>query len=346
MNRVKPHVAIVGAGLSGAVLCDLLLKANYQVTVFDKSRGTGGRLASCRLGDYTADLGAPFLQDNCGPFARWLEAQQEVRQWQPLGCDFNGNQHGPVSVYTAEPRQSALTRRLLQEADFRSSTRVGVLWPELDEHHNRVVVRDEKGQGLGYYDAVVVATPAHQAVPLLESIPRFMKKAADINYDINWVQVLVTYSEERTHAADLISGEHQALSRIIKDSAKPGRDCPDNTDVWVLEANAAWSRRYKDSDPEEIARVLKSAFLELFPSHTHILAERTHRWLYARHSKTDADYLWDSSTGIGVCGDWFATGDAEAAWQSACSLAEALTDHFEDFFSIGSQKQEQVSLSI
>ncbi|MGH1460723.1 MAG: NAD(P)/FAD-dependent oxidoreductase [Neptuniibacter sp.] len=346
MNRVKPHVAIIGAGLSGAVLCDLLLQAGYQVTVFDKSRGTGGRLASCRLSDYTADLGAPFIQHSGSPFSEWIREQEEVKQWQPRVYDFDGIPVESTSCYTAAPRQSALTRRLLTGAEFRPSTRVGFIWPELVSENNSVVVRDEKGKGLGYFDAVVVATPAQQAAPLLESIPRFMKKASAINYDISWVHVLVTYSEEPINTPDLLSGEHKILSRITKDSAKPGRQCPVNTEVWTIEANEQWSRRQRDSDKEEVALELRKAFLELLPSHSNIIAERTHRWLYARHTKTNFTHLWDADTGIGVCGDWFAAGGAEAAWLSACSLAGELTDYLGSSCHIENEKPTPVSISL
>lgn len=346
MNRVKPHVAIIGAGLSGAVLCDLLLQADYQVTVFDKSRGTGGRLASCRLGDYTADLGAPFIQHSGSPFSEWLHEQEDVKPWQPRVYDFDGNPVESISCYTAAPRQSALTRRLLSGAEFRPNTRVGFIWPELVSENNRVVVRDEKGKGLGYFDAVVVATPAQQAAPLLESIPRFMKKASAINYDISWVHVLVTYSKEPIITPDLLSGEHKILSRITKDSAKPGRQCPVNAEVWTIEANEQWSRRHRDSDKEEVAQELRHAYLELLPSHSNIIAERTHRWLYACHTKTDSTHLWDADTGIGVCGDWFATGDAEAAWLSAHSLADELTDHLGEFCIVGNDQKKALSASI
>ncbi|MGB0204694.1 MAG: NAD(P)/FAD-dependent oxidoreductase [Neptuniibacter sp.] len=333
MENVKPHVAIVGAGLAGSVLADLLVKNNCLVTVFDKSRGTGGRLSTCRLGDYSADLGAPYILDGSGSatevdFSNWLLTQPQIEQWSPRVSDFKGNAIENLCFTTASPRQSALTRSLIAGAEFIPSTRVGYIWPELVEEKAGVIVRDDKGKGLGQFDAVVVATPALQAVPLLEAIPRFMKKAEAIKPEVSWVHVMVTYSESR-ETPDLILGEHEILSRITKDSAKPGRICPENSDVWVIEASPDWSRDNENSNPEDVAEHLRKAFMQLFPSHNHVIAERTHRWLYARHSKTDTDFLWDSFSRIGVCGDWFGQGETKAAWQSATLLSKALIEHFE-----------------
>ncbi len=53
------RVAIIGAGLAGALVAEGLHRFGAQVTVFDKSRGTGGRLAAARLGELSMDLGAP-----------------------------------------------------------------------------------------------------------------------------------------------------------------------------------------------------------------------------------------------------------------------------------------------
>ena len=42
-------IAVIGAGLAGTTLTERLLEVGYQVTVYEKSRGTGGRQASSGL---------------------------------------------------------------------------------------------------------------------------------------------------------------------------------------------------------------------------------------------------------------------------------------------------------
>jgi len=55
-----PSVLVVGAGLSG-VLAARGVAATAEVTVVEKSRGVGGRLATRRLGPATFDHGAQFF---------------------------------------------------------------------------------------------------------------------------------------------------------------------------------------------------------------------------------------------------------------------------------------------
>ncbi len=66
------RVAIVGAGIAGATLARRLTDAGMSVEVFEKSRGTGGRLAAARLGEASLDLGAPIIEAHSVEFNEWL----------------------------------------------------------------------------------------------------------------------------------------------------------------------------------------------------------------------------------------------------------------------------------
>ena len=53
-------LAIIGSGLSGLTLANHL-KDEFDVTVFEKSRGVGGRLATRRVDTYAFDHGAQYF---------------------------------------------------------------------------------------------------------------------------------------------------------------------------------------------------------------------------------------------------------------------------------------------
>ena len=62
MVDARGDIAIIGAGLAGLTAARVLSRAGRGVRVFDKSRGTGGRLAT-RRGDHgTFNHGAPVAQ--------------------------------------------------------------------------------------------------------------------------------------------------------------------------------------------------------------------------------------------------------------------------------------------
>lgn len=320
------HIAIIGAGLAGAVFGRRMLRAGHKVTVFDKSRGTGGRHAGARLGQVSADLGAPFFDAPSKDFQTWLGGQSEIIGWQPRISDFSLNAQPNETFFSASPRQSALTRSLLDTAEIITSTRVCYLWPETEG----VIVRDEQGTALGHFDSVIIATPAPQAVPLLEATPRFMQRAEMVETRPAWMTI-VSLEERSGLDAALLKGEHPIFQRITLDSVKPGRNGGVYPETWCLEANTEWSLEHQDADPIWVKSQLLEAFQTLIPNPLSVANSRTHRWLFARHlSNVNETFLWSKESNIGVCGDWLhgkgepCLGSSESAWRSANDLADHL----------------------
>ncbi|MFQ6540261.1 FAD-dependent oxidoreductase [Aphanothece stagnina] len=55
------RIAVVGAGMAGLAAARALQAQGFAVTVFEKSRGFGGRCATRWIGDYRFDTGATFV---------------------------------------------------------------------------------------------------------------------------------------------------------------------------------------------------------------------------------------------------------------------------------------------
>ena len=73
------RVAIIGAGMAGLAAARLLREAGASCTIFDKSRGLGGRMATRRTGDFSFDHGAQYFTAR-GPRFRAL-----VDDWSAAG---------------------------------------------------------------------------------------------------------------------------------------------------------------------------------------------------------------------------------------------------------------------
>ncbi len=72
-------IGIIGAGLAGLKVGSELKKQGHDITVFEKSRGKGGRLANKRLDWGVFDIGAQYFT------ARSEVFKQEVKSWEKLG---------------------------------------------------------------------------------------------------------------------------------------------------------------------------------------------------------------------------------------------------------------------
>jgi len=325
---MSKRIAIIGAGLSGAVLAHRLCQAGHIVTVFEKSRGTGGRIASSRIEGSSADIGLPYFNDVSDSFTRWLKQQACITSWVAqvkTSKDLDVSHEYLVAV----PRLSSLTRALLADATLVTRCRISHIWPD----NIGVVVRDEDGNAIDHFDAVVITAPAPQAAVLLEALPRFAHKAESVTPTANWVALvgLTTHSEI---SADILWGSG-VINRAVRDSSKPEHHGGKYPETWVIEASTEWTNLNLETPKEDVAQQLISAFnnmigLALKPGYI-----RAHRWLYARHTpptvkdQPNESYLWSKQDKIGVCGDWLLAGDAtltpaEAAWKSAQDLSDAL----------------------
>ncbi|MGI9291496.1 MAG: FAD-dependent oxidoreductase, partial [Gammaproteobacteria bacterium] len=88
------RIAIIGAGLAGLTLAREL-KNSTDITVFEKSAGVGGRMATRSAPPYAFDHGAQFFIAKSAAFqeevAKWLEAGV-VDLWQARFREFEGDQ--------------------------------------------------------------------------------------------------------------------------------------------------------------------------------------------------------------------------------------------------------------
>lgn len=78
-------IAIIGTGLAGLSAARRLHEAGLPVQLFDKSRGSGGRMSSKRSDCGSLDLGAQYFT------ARDRQFSTAVQHWQaqagsPPGC--------------------------------------------------------------------------------------------------------------------------------------------------------------------------------------------------------------------------------------------------------------------
>lgn len=74
----QPTILLIGAGLSGLLAAQTLVAAGHQVTLIDKGRTVGGRLATRAIGPGHADSGAQFFTLRNETFRQHVEAWQRA----------------------------------------------------------------------------------------------------------------------------------------------------------------------------------------------------------------------------------------------------------------------------
>lgn len=316
-------VAIVGAGIAGATVAHLLHCSGYLVTVFDKSRGSGGRIASRQTLSGPVDHGTPYFELTDPAVTRFLQPAVNagvLQSWQPrvVRVAEDGRQHAERGdVLTGVPGMSSLTRYLLQDIQLIHGARIN----NCIYRRSGWQLADEQGHQYGSFSRLVVATPPLQALPLLQSSPALCDQVRRATMECCWVTVLQSGAGS-TAPFDVALCEQGTLCRMVRHDAKPGRSAGT---VWQLQASAAWSLEHRDDDADQVAAALAAAAKEFNVVLPETFTTWAHRWLYGFTAcPVGVPSLVDREQNLGVCGDWLLGRSVQDAVSSAIHLIESM----------------------
>ncbi|MDH3270634.1 MAG: FAD-dependent oxidoreductase [Gemmatimonadota bacterium] len=313
------RVAVVGAGLSGLVAARRLRAAGARATVFDKGRRPGGRANTREHGHRRYDHGAQYFtvrEREVGEMRdTWLE-RGLVAEWKGRLVRLEGKtatEAKPSTRYVAVPGMIDLALHLAEGLDVQVGVRVG----RVERIGTEWSLADVDGKRLGSYDRVVIATPAPQAVPLLEGAPALQHRAARMRMEPSWATML-SFDEVLPLQFDGAFVVDGPFSWIARDSSKPGRA---QDEAWVVHMTPEWTRDYWDEPHDAIPDYVLGALIGRFGALPVPTFTRSHRWGYALASGDADGILYDPDLGIGACGDWCVGGRVEGALMSGLEIA-------------------------
>ncbi len=323
-----PHLALIGAGIAGLSCAMALQQAGLQVTLFDKSRGAGGRMSTRRGDDWQCDHGAQYFTARDADFraevARWQQAGV-AGLWNPRLWLFAGDspeeRASTVERFVGMPAMTAPARYLASTLSVQAPANIQQL---RRQRHGWQISSAEHGWLETRFSAVLLAVPAPQAVPLLQQpAPELAVLASNAVMRGCWA-LMLRFAAPVDLAFDAAFVNHGPLRWIARNSSKPGRS---GEETWLLHARAEWSEAHLEENPERVAAALLYAFGQLGgPAPREWTA---HRWRYA---DTDpalaAGCAWRPEIGLGLCGDWLDGGKVEGAWRSGRTLADQVLRSF------------------
>jgi renalase len=334
------RIAVVGAGMAGLACAAALVKAGRSVTLFDKGRRPGGRVATRRAeiaghGTVSFDHGAQFATAR-GNLLPWLEAERDrgdAAPWpaadaggSPRWAGIPGMSALPRSLAAALPAAQA-EQKMARHVAFLRRAAAGWMLRHLPSDTARPGQVTDEGDLAGPFDVVLLALPSPQAAPLLRAAGHaFADDAARAVIAPCWAAMIAKASP--VPGPDVLRPENGPIAWAARESSRPGRTPGSVPDCWVIHATPAWTRAHLEHGADEVAALLDAEFTALTGSDEPALYRAAHRWRHALvETALGTPCLWDPATRLGLCGDWCIGPRIEAAYESGTALAQAvLTD--------------------
>jgi renalase len=347
MAKQQRNIAVIGAGIAGLACARTLAKAGHRVTVLDKGRAVGGRLASCETPFGTFDHGAQYFTVRDARFQKALAtapgthkpwSANAVRVLDPHGRVAEAALPKQEAHWVSVPAMDALPRHWAQPLAAAGSleleTRVTRIERDsLDATRWQLQTSGPQDSVHVYsgFDAVALAIPAALAGGLLNQssvVPRIAQQLQRVEVAPCWTLMLAFPQAAQPTLSHLgpqwnaALSTHHRIAWLARESSKPGRTAIER---WTVQASAAWSQEHVDDDAPRIQAKLLKAFAEVTGIHAEPTHAEVHRWRWAKTQvPLGSSHLWDAKAGIGVAGDWCLGHRVEDAFVSGLELALAV----------------------
>ena len=283
MPATPNSCVVVGAGISGLLAACELQNAGWRVTVLDKGRGVGGRMATRRVGAGNFDHGAQFFTVRGERFEKlvedWIEAGV-VKEWTRGFADASGeSSEDGHPRYRGSDGMTSIPKHLAKGLDVKSGERA----VSVEQEDGGWKISCESGMEVSGA-ALLLTAPAPQSLALAESggyeLPEDAREQlAGISYDP--CVALMALLEGPTGVPEpggmQIKGE--LLDWIGDNQSKGISDAPGIT----VHAGPQWSREHYDASDTELAENLLSIAGDYLDSNLapRVVETSIARWRYS-----------------------------------------------------------------
>jgi renalase len=319
---------IVGAGISGLLAARTLNQEGWTVTVLDKGRGVGGRMATRRIGRGNFDHGAQFFTVRGERFAGlvegWLEAGVAT-EWTRGFADPEGrpNEDG-YPRYRGTEGMTSIPTYISRGLDVRTGERA----VRVDDAGDGWEVSCESGL-LVAGDALVLAVPVPQALDLASSggytLPDDARRHLEaVSYDpCLALMVLLDGSTVVPEPGGMqIKGEPLDW---IGDNRRKGIS---EAQAVTIHAGPQWSRSHFDDEETEVtASMISRAGDQLGTDLASAVIETSlARWRYSwvTNAHPEPCLVASDDSPLLFCGDAFGQPKVEGAALSGLAAADLL----------------------
>lgn len=343
-------IGIIGAGISGLTAGKILAEAGHEVTVFEKSRGYGGRMATRYAGksnQLKLDHGLSWFSPESDEFKAFTADMLEKKLLKVWGRNFlfydgevlsSSNPNSDTSLkYTAVDGMNSIGRHLSRWVDVQTETKVGGL-TYIGNHRTkkRPWMINMSSSRTFQADAIIIATPAPQAYGIINTTIdeidtlKIIREIDEIDYN-HVTTLMLGFSNMDAPEWEGIVCKNSPIQFISNESSKreSGGEC-----LLVVHASHDFSAANQNEDHDTVIGKLTSALAEITGGWvTAPDWSQLHFWKFSTpKSYLNAPYMeiQEKEAQLAVIGDYFNGKGIDAAYRSGLALGRHWAEKYSD----------------
>ena len=321
------NVAVIGAGITGMALANLLQK-KVKLTVFEKSRGVGGRMATRRAEPYQFNHGAQYFKIENKEFKNFLQPlmqnkiikQLETNHIEILNKEVVKSTKTYNKIYyTPVSKMNSVVKYFINNNFF---IKLLCKIEKTVKENDKWFIINSDNVSYGPYDWLFITIPPNQALEILYNNFKFLdiiKKikmrscyslmlgfdkikefdfdtALFLDEDVQWLSIRKKIIENKKYYNLLINSSYNFAEKNVNGN--------------------------KDKISDYLIKQVSDIIKYELNNYEH---KALHFWKYAMSEKNyNLGSLLDENLKVVVCGDWCMNGRVEGGFLSALDAANKL----------------------
>lgn len=329
-------IAIIGAGFAGLTIAKLLTH-KAEVTIFEKSKGVGGRMATRYAQEWEFDHGAPLFNVASLEFNKFLQTLLKDNILAKWNIRFAHNNLSPkiynpslpsAQYFVGTSRMNSISKYLAADLDVKLETKIITL----EKTSNKWKLTDEKSQEYQGFDIIITATPPLQAAEILPANCSYTKNIKEIEMLPSFAVMLgFDNNVMQSKSWDVAYFHNSPIDLIVANHHKPFRNTKPS---FVICTNHSWAKENIDIHKDEVAKNITTELENIFNEKLDPSIIQVHRWLYARSQlrSYEEPFFADQENGLISCGDWCIGENVEDAFSSGLAVVSYLKEVLPDLY--------------
>ncbi len=312
---------VIGSGISGATIANLLNK-KFQVNLYDKGRGPGGRASFKRVkGQIGFDHGTQYFSPKTIEFKKFTNRLIKIKilkKWSGNHIFLNSKKKKNKKhiKIIGKKGNNDICKFLLKKVKCFYQSEVKKIY-----YKNKLWFLLFTDGKIRTYKGVILTCPFPQLKKLSEKFINntFIKRKLKMDANIT---VMIAIKKNKKSPSSFLFDD-PVLGWAGNENTK--KRFKSKYDLWTLQSTFKWANKNIDKNKKNLkknSKILIDKFFKLTKiKKTKVIYSINHGWKYSSNSKPlKIRSYWDPQKKIGVCADWFIGPRLESGWISAHDL--------------------------